>query len=79
MSNLKHYRERRSQDRRSRLHIMGGASISAHKQPQRLLRLLCGRRVTRRLSLESKSLVIGSGDEASRFGRAMKGSMPEST
>ena len=33
MSNLKHYRERRSQDRRSRLHIMGGASISDHKQP----------------------------------------------
>lgn len=32
MSNLKHYRERRSQDRRSRLHIMGGASISDHKQ-----------------------------------------------
>lgn len=77
MSNLKHYRERRSQDRRSRLHIMGGASISDHKQPSEATPPALW--VTRRLSLESKSLLIGSGDEASRFGRAMKGSMPEST
>lgn len=79
MSNLKHYRERRSQDRRSRLHIMGGASISDHKQPSEATPPALWATRHASFSLESKSLLIGSGDEASRFGRAMKGSMPEST